>query len=208
MQLPMGGRLLRVVMAAALALAALVGCSPDREPASPTATIGTAPPVTPTTDPYAVPAVVDAAYVNRVLAGLDAAMGEVVRMVVRTRGIPQEAADRLQALYLAESRIQLALDSFQDDIRNGFRTYRPEPGNKRTSVTEMISASQACIFVKVLRDFSQVGNGTGDMTSVTWVGLKPRDPTRDRWGYNPTPWAILVDGFQEDRSQPRNPCVA
>ena len=38
-------------------------------------TLATVPAPTTTTNPYAVPAVIDAAYVNRVLAGLDAADG-------------------------------------------------------------------------------------------------------------------------------------
>lgn len=206
--MPMGGRLTRVAMAAGMVAVALASCSPDREPAFPTATVGTAPPVTPTTDSYAVPAVIDAAYVNRVLEGLDAAVGEVVRIVVRTRGIPQEAIDRLRALYLDGVRLQLELDSFQDDIRDNFRAYRADPGNKLTSVAEVITGSSACIFVEVLRDYSQVSNNPGDNTSIEWVGLKPRDPSRDPARYNQTPWMIVVDGFQRDLSQPRNPCAA
>lgn len=88
----------RAVAAGCCLVAALVGCSPA-EPTSPSATLGTAPPVTPTTDPYAVPPVIDAAYVNRVLEFFDASMGDVLRMVMRDRTIPQEAYDRMKALY-------------------------------------------------------------------------------------------------------------
>jgi len=42
------------------------------------ATVPTAAPTTTTTNPYAVPQVIDAAYFNRVLAGLDAVEGDVV----------------------------------------------------------------------------------------------------------------------------------
>ena len=51
----------------------------DDDALGPTATL---PQATTTTDPYAVPAVIDEAYVNRVLAGLDQAVGEVTRLVV------------------------------------------------------------------------------------------------------------------------------
>ena len=204
----MGGRLTRAVVAGLLLVTALAACSPDDEPAAPTATLGTAPPVTPTTDPYAVPPVIDAAYVNRVLEALDAAVGEVVRIVVREKRIPQEAADRLQALYLDERRIQLELDSFQDDMRDNFRSYRTEPGNQDSTVLDLISGTPTCIFAKIRRDYSMVGTAIADNSITQWVGLKPRDPSRDLRGFNPTPWAIVVDGFQQDLSQPKNPCGA
>ncbi len=47
-------------------------------------TLATVPPATTTTNPYAVPAVIDVAYVNRVLAGLDAVMGDAGRSLVRS----------------------------------------------------------------------------------------------------------------------------
>src|SRR5687768_15070166 len=57
---------------AALALTASVACSgraADRGSAGANPTVATEPPTTTTTNPYAVPAVIDAAYVDRVLVG-------------------------------------------------------------------------------------------------------------------------------------------
>src|SRR3954447_16713594 len=86
----------------AVSLTALAACSPssaDRGAAGNSIPPATDPPTTTTTNPYAIPTVIDAAYVNRVLAGLDAVNGEAVRLVVRSKTIPREAYDRLRAIY-------------------------------------------------------------------------------------------------------------
>ncbi len=199
MHFSMGGRLTRAVVAGLLLAAALAACSPDDEPAAPTATLGTAPPVTPTTDPYAVPAVIDAAYVNRVLAGLDAAVGDVVRMVVRERGIPYEAAVRLQTIYIDKDAWQLTIDLLQEDSFEDFSSYKPNPGNLRTSVSKLIVATKECVFAEVSRDYSEVGIHPDPTVSREWVALKPVTPELDPNGYNPTKWGFIYDGFTRDR---------
>lgn len=195
-----------MAMAGYFLAAALTGCSPS-EPAPPTATLGTAPPVTPTTDPYAVPAVIDAAYVNRVLEVFDAAVGDVVRMVMREGQIPQEVLDRLKAMYLNEAHIQLRLDVLQFHLDDGFRGFKVDPGNQSSTVTELLSARSDCLFVKVSRDYAAVGSASGANVGTEWVGLRPAIPGRDLYRYNPTPWGVVVDGVRDDRSQPENPCA-
>ena len=70
-------------------------CAESEEGASASrADIANAEQTTTTTNPYAVPPVIDAAYVNRVLAGLDAAVGDVVRMVVKTDPAPRDIVQR------------------------------------------------------------------------------------------------------------------
>ena len=68
-------RVLRRVVALALLLTA---CSSGHR--VPTAQVRPAPPTT--ADPYAVPAVIDIAYVNRVLAALDQVDGDATREAV------------------------------------------------------------------------------------------------------------------------------
>lgn len=196
-------------MLAAAALAASAACSsnsPDR--AGPSATVATEPAPTTTTDPYAVPAVIDTAYVNRVLAGLDAAMGDVLRLIVRTRTIPPEAYDRLRALYPDDERLQRSIDSFQRDLRQNFSGYRADPGDKTSTVTQLITATRACIFTRVARDYSNVGTSPLPALDVQWIGLKPLDTNRDPSGYNPTKWVFVYEGFPPDRSEAPNPCAS
>ena len=194
---------------AGLAMLVLAGCS-SAEPAEdvPSATVPTAPATTTTTDPYAVPAVIDEAYVNRVLAGLDAAVGEVVRMVVRTRTIPREAVDRLRAVYATDARLQLKIDSFQQDLRANLPGYRlPEPGNKRSVVHEMISVEPQCIYVRVQRDYSASSIDPIPELATQWIAIKPLDRSRDPFAYNQVRWAYLYEGFARGFSAPAtDPC--
>jgi hypothetical protein len=195
---------------AALALTASAACSggaADKGSAGANPTLATDPPRTTTTDPYAVPAVIDAAYVNRVLAGLDAALGDVFRIVRRTNTIPPEAYAELKALYSDPDFMQIRIDGYQLDIRNGFRNYKPDPGNRSSSVIRLINVRQTCIFVQVSRDYTAVGLNPAAELQTQWVALRPLDRSRDPNGYNPTPWALAYDGFPPDRSQPPDPCA-
>jgi hypothetical protein len=202
-----GRTAIRVALAAAL-LAASAACSPSgADKAGPTATVRTEPERTTTTNPYAVPAVIDAAYVNRVLAGLDAAIGDVTRLVLRTRTIPPEAYDRLKALYADPVDLQVSIDGFQKDIRENFGFYRTDPGNEVTLVSELITAHPDCIFTRVRRDYTPVGVSPSASLEVQWVGLKPLDRSRDPNGFNPTPWEFVYDGFPPNHAEPKNPCA-
>jgi hypothetical protein len=191
------------------ALLALGACSGDQPKAGPSATVGTEPPRTTVTDPFAVPAVIDAAYLNRVLAGLDAVVGDVVRMVVSTKSIPREAYDRLRALYATDTILQVRIDGFQSDIRGGLPGYRlPTPGNKKTDVLDLLSASKSCIFVRVHRDYAAVSVGALPELSTQWIAIRPLDRSRDPAGYNAVGWAYIYDGFERGfLPPPSDPCA-
>lgn len=205
----MGARAAIRTGVAALLLTASAGCSPSvADRAGPSATVGTEPPRTTTTNPYAVPAVIDVAYVNRVLAGLDAAVGDVLRIVIRTNTLPQESYDRLKALYADPVFMQIKIDGYQRDIRESFKSYKTNPGNKTSTVSRLISAQPTCVFVQVKRDYTSVGISPIVDLDIQWVGLKLLDPARDPNRYNPTPWAYIYDGFPSDRSQPPDPCAS
>jgi len=179
------------------------GCGGKEDALGPTATL---PQPTTTTDPYAIPAVIDEPYVNRVLAGLDQAVGDVVRIVVGSRTIPPEAIERLKAIYVGDA-LQLKVDGLQNDMFRGFSGYRAVPGNKTTTVTRIIEATPSCIFAEVHKDFSAVSTNSDPALSIQWVALRPLDQTRDPMGYNSTRWVFTYDGFRQDLSKPDNPCV-
>jgi len=196
--------MLRSIVVGVVAAGLLVGaCRDEEEPLGPTATL---PQGTTTTNPYAVPAVIDEAYVNRVLAGLDQAVGDVVRLVVSSRTIPPEALDRLQAIYVGDA-LQLEVDNFQRDLFENFVGYRENPGNKTTTVTDLIEVSETCIFAQVNKDFSAVSFDPDPAFSTQWVALVPLESTRDPMNYNRTRWVYTYDGFRGDLSAPPNPCA-
>lgn len=197
-----------ILAAAAIALTAAVACSTggaDKGRAGANPTLATDPPATTTTNPYAVPAVIDAAYVNRVLAGLDATLGDVTRLIVKTRTIPREAYERMRAVFNDDDRLQLEIDLFQRDLRNGLDGYRPSPGNSVTTVSQLLTTTDSCVFARVTRDYTAVGLDSLS-ASTLWVALKPLNISRDPNGYNTTNWAFHYEGFTETRTQPPDPC--
>ena len=182
----------------------LAACGGDNQPPVPAATL---PQGTTTTNPYAVPTVIDEAYVNRVLAGLDQGVGDIVRLVVSTRTIPPEAVERLKAFYVGRV-LQLEVDGLQSDVFEGFRGYKANPGNRSTTVTQAIDATPACIFAQVHIDFSAVSIQPDPAFSTQWIVLLPLDPANDPMDYNPTGWTIGFEGFGQDLSAPPNVCAA
>jgi hypothetical protein len=191
-----------MMVAAALLVAA---CSNGSDETEQRTTVPTAPALTTTTNPYAVPEVIDAAYVNRVLAGLDAAVGDVVRMVANARAVTPEAYDRLKALY-SDEEARAQANGLILDAAEGFPGFRG--GNRKSTVSRILTGAPTCIFAEVSRDMTPVAENPSPDLAVQWVGLRPLDVKRDPSHYNPTPWMFVYDGYKQDRSQPANPCVA
>jgi hypothetical protein len=191
------------VLAWVVAAGVLVGAcgGDDDEPLVPTATV---PQGTTTTNPYAVPPVIDDAYVNRVLARLDQAVGDVTRLIVTNRTITDEAADRLMTLYVGDA-LALKLQSYQRDVFRDFAGYKSPLGNKITTVTRLISARPDCIFAEVSRDVSAISLHPDPELSTLWVALTPADS--GGIGVNPTGWVFSLEGLQQDASEPPNPCA-
>ena len=186
-----------------MVLLCLAACNGgDDSEAGPTATVPPAPTSTPTTNPYALPEVIDTAYVERVLEGLDGAVGDIVRLVMRTRNVPPEVIDRVRAVYLDREGQNVELQSLQHSLRDGFRGFRENPGNKRSTVKNLIAATPTCVFVQVERDYSQVGSLDNAKPSTQWIVLKPLDPAQDPQSYNPTPWVFATEGVEP----PPDPC--
>ncbi|MEA2716021.1 MAG: hypothetical protein QOI99_338 [Actinomycetota bacterium] len=188
-----------------MAVATLVmgACGGDKEPLGPTATV---PQATTTTNPYAIPPVIDEAYVNRVLAGLDHAVGDVVRLVVSSKTIPPEAIERLKAIYVDDEQFQFELQLFQADLRGGFKAVKPSPGNRATTVLEIMSTRPDCIFARVDMDTSAVTLAPNPAFRTRWIAIVPRLAGISAPG-NETGWGVVYEGFPPDQSTPSNPCA-
>jgi hypothetical protein len=194
----------RASVAGLAAVTALGSCSRDTERAAPGATVPTTARVTTTTDPYAVPPVIDVAYVNKVLGALDGAYGEVVRSLVSTGTVSPGITDRLKAIY-ADDLVQLRLASFEKAKANGFSNYRSPPGDRRTVVTELSTADGQCVFAHVSRDYSAVTSRVSPEQTSEWVTLVPKPGTLGRTT-NSTPWILTYDGFERDGRGPTGQC--
>lgn len=196
----------RAVAVGLTGLVMLAACSPSQGPPHVSPTIGTAFLPTTTTNPYAVPAVIDAAYVNRVLAGLDAVDGDIIRLAVLAQRLPPDLVDRLKALYGQET-VSLQLQALAQDSAEGFKGAGANPGNRRTTVSELLTAGPKCIFAHVARDYGPIANSPEPNISDQWIALVPLDPIRDPNRYNATGWMYIYDGFEEGHVMPKNPCA-
>ena len=170
-------------------------------------TVATAPAPTTTTNPYAVPSVIDVAYVNRVLAALDKVLGDAIRSMVAAGTITTDGYDRLRSIFGDTQLLQNSISLLELQMHQGFREYKRSPGNRSTTVRQVVTATPTCIWAQVARDYTAVDANPGTTFNPQWVSLRPLDASRDPKKYNPTPWATHYDGFLRDRSEPPNQCL-
>jgi|SRR5581483_7560148 len=168
----------------------------------------TVPPTAPTTttpaNPYAIPATIDAAYVDRVLKALDHVDGDATRLIVGHRQLVPDAARRLSAIYGADE-FTAQTNIWLDMLDKGLADAQANPGDVRTTVNRVLTARSNCVFVHVLRDFSKVAKN-GPTASSDYLVLSPLDRKRDPNAFNPTPWVISREGYNSNESEPTNPC--
>lgn len=190
MRSPAAGRIAKIAGVCAL----LLGACADKptEPEVPAATVRTEPPTTATTNPFAVPAVIDAAYVNRVLAWFDQVEGDVARRIMSSRALAPDDVARLRAIHASDGAFQVALDAIQFDIRSGFAGALPNPGNTKTVVVEILSAKPSCVYLKVDRDYSAVASNPNPSLRTQWVAMRRIDPPISP--YNATGWGYQLNG--------------
>jgi hypothetical protein len=193
----------RLALVGTVVAALLAGaCGGKDEPLGP---IGSVPQATTTTNPYAVPEVIDEAYVNRVLAGLDQAVGDLTRLIVSAEAIVPEAFERMRLIYADEDQFQFEIQRFQNALDRGLENIRPIPGNRATTVIELITARTDCVFAKVDMDTSAVTISPNPAFRTRWIAIVPHDPMVDR--RNLTRWGFVYEGFEEDGSAPSDPCA-
>lgn len=208
-------------LATTLTLLALLGACQTPEPETPTATIAapsaaptpsptaTAPP-SPTPPPspedYAVPAVIDEAYIQRVLTALYDLESEVVRLAQASGGLSDPARDLLRAIYRPE-QTSFQFSVYEEASAEGFPGLRPTPGNQGFAVQDLLSATTECIFVAGQRDFSEVLSAPSELEGLTYVQLLPRVAAEDPGARNATPWMVGGSERRPDGSVPEDPCA-
>lgn len=137
---------------------------------------------------YAVPKVIDKAYVNRVLAALDEIHGGVARRVLDTGQLAPEDLVPIRAIYndpifpaIAEG---LAMLTNEDPA-----VVHHPPGNRRTSVVRVLTSSSACVHAEVRVDISEVVVDPPPPRPA-FLELRPTQVDADPNDMNPTPWSI------------------
>ena len=183
--------------AAATALA-LSACSSPTTPVVqakvPSTTIGDA-------NPYAVPAHITTAYVQRVLNALDVVDGDATRLIVANRSLVKPALLRLEAID-SKSWFGSVTNVWAGDLASGLKSYRPDPGNQRDLVTNVISANSDCVFVRALTDYSAISI-KAQRPVINYIVLRAGPGTSS---FNPTPWIVDIEGSNSKGLQPTDPC--
>jgi hypothetical protein len=158
---------------------------------------------------YAVPPVIDQAYVAKVMAALDHVYGEAVRHLAQTRQIDAQFLKYLVAIYTPH-QFDLAEESWAKDAANGFPGLLATPGDPVTLVQRVLQADRNCVLASVTRTFQPTRSQPVNITPQRYVGLIPAPPNRDLDDLNPTPWAMAFDGFIADPAGavPETPCDA
>ncbi len=194
-----------ITLLLAAAVAASGACTPDRVD-SPDPTVPTAPSTTtvaaPTTapDPFAVPATIDAAYVDRVLVELNKVYGDVARKVITTNRFERADLDPLGAIF-NPPLLDVQAGLFRD-LPNLDRALFKDPiGSREMMVLEVITALPDCIFVKVSFDVSQVVVAP-PQNEEKYVTLSPTPKDADPGHLNPTTWSMV-----NESNARQDPCV-
>lgn len=201
----------RLIVIAALGLVA--ACSPSGTkgpettvPTAPTATTASTTSAVPITDPFAVPPVIDEAYVNRVLAALDAVEGNVLRRVVASGSVEAEATAGLRSIY-NDPEYELELKVLLEDLTTGLDRIKRPPGNRRTVVKRLVSGDSSCVLAEVDMDFSELlAAPQPRVDEIIMVAIKPTQAGANPAALNPTPWSFsyieVVDKGAEMKEQP------
>lgn len=170
-------------------------------------TVETLPPPVETTSTtpadYAVPPVIDVAYVEKVMAALDRVYGDAIRTLAAERQITEQFLSRLAAIY-GDRFFRLAQESWTKEIGAGLRSLAATPGDPKTAVVFLVRQDSTCVIAAVRRDFRAIRSTAPTATPQRFVALVPRPPATN----NPTGWVMAYDGWTTTGEAPEDPCDA
>jgi hypothetical protein len=159
------------------------GCAGD-EPAD--AHRGTSTSVAPSTnasaDPFAVPEVIDARYVERVTNELLRLLDDAARIALEEGAVTDEVRATLEAVY-AEQTAPLMLEDLQNQAAAGFPGVKNPRGDTIASIEAVREATDACVIAEGQLDFAEVLVSPGGPVPMVVVLREGRDS-------NPTAWEI------------------
>jgi hypothetical protein len=153
---------------------------------------------TTTADPWAVPATITPAYLDRVLAELNHIDGEAFR--------DARAHDAVTATYIADERairagaheLQVSEELVTKDMSIHWEGVSANPGDRTMTVTAILAAPQPCVLAAVNVDFSSITTGPPQTYPPWYVALVPSTNS----GVNSTHWLLVDDGFEPGGGPP------
>jgi len=186
---------------AVAAVATAAACSSAHAKPGGTATVPTAPPTT--ADPWAVPATITAPYVDRVLAELNHIDGNAIRSARAANAITPEFIQLEMSIRATPALLKTEEALWTNVKSQGWTDIAPSPGDRRSNVLTLMTATPACISARVKEDVSAEGPGGIGVYPKWWVALLPKP----RSLANPTYWAFIYDGYDSTGGAPKNACA-
>lgn len=177
----------------------LAACSGGGEDDGPAATVPATTASTAAADPYAIPATIDVAYVQRVFDALDQIRGEVVKEFLTKRQLTPEMGARLGTVYNS-AELERELKARVEQLERDFSVFKQPPGTRRTVVKRLMTARSDCISVEAEFDSSAVLKNPGRPVPA-YLALRPTEPELDPQDINPTPYSIA-----SENADPEDPC--
>jgi len=161
-------------------------------------------PTTGPADPYAVPEVIDAAYVERVLAALYAVDGEALRSALDKGAVDAEVIGLLQAIYV-EPQLRIEVEALIRALGDTSGFKRP-PGDRVARVGRLRQVDRRCVIAEAVFDFESVveqpSPAPGGETLI--IALVPRGSAEGT--PNPTGWSISDAEYIRTGEEPEQPC--
>jgi hypothetical protein len=180
-------------------------CSNARHDAAPTttkppSTVASAP------NPDVIPPVITPAYVDAVFVVLNHINGNVSRQLIKDHRISAGSLSELRAIFgnpLFQTEIDLAKQSLTGSTAN----VRNPPGDLRTTVSHLLTASDRCIFAETSSDFVNVLLRPGPPAASEYYRLSPQQSGGDPTHINPTPWIITFNAAYRTSTSIPNQCI-
>ena len=190
---------------------AVVGCSDHGRDTTraPTATVRKEAATTPTSvvPVDQVPAVIDVAYVQRVIDALDHVEGDAVRALVSAREPNLAFYERIRAIYL-DPQFDRVQTSYGRSAAQEMIELRDHPEDPVTRIDQNIKVTGDCVFAAVTRDFGPILKvPPTDELKKGYIGFGLKKPELDPSRRNPTAWMIGLDGTTSSGEEPSDPCV-
>lgn len=182
-----------------LLLAGACGGGDDTAAPDPTVPTSVATPstaVTTPSDPFTIPEVIDAAYVDRVLVELNKVYGDVVRKIRATGRYERSDLDPLRAIFndpLLESQVT----QFATIVSHDPALYKQPIGDRTIAVKELLTVGPDCIYAKAVFDTSAVAADPPPVREK-YIVLRPTQAGADPAHVNPTPWSMSSESTGEE----------
>jgi hypothetical protein len=157
-------------------------------------------------DPYAVPRVITVAYVNSVLRALNHINGNAARELAQSHHVDATVRTELRAIFNGTA-FALQVEGAEQSLKQGIiDNVRPDGGDVRTVVVDLLTANRQCVFFRSASDTSALFQDPTPSPMSSYVELAPKQRGADPEHLNSTPWAFaLEEGFLKPTSVP-NPC--